>query len=128
VQELDDCEAKFKLIQQQFALEQEAHQSQQGGGPEEPLSQLSLGSGGSGPRRPQKSTPYLLSLRAGLGGWARGLGLTAVQLAENVEAGYLKHKHAEVGVGGAAGCCAVPRLGLYLMCFAACGCAVCLLR
>ncbi|KAI3425064.1 hypothetical protein D9Q98_008441 [Chlorella vulgaris] len=99
MEELDDCEAKFKLIQQQFALEQEAHQSsQQGGGPEEPLSQLSLGSGGSGPRRPQKSTPYLLSLRAGLGGWARGLGLTAVQLAENVEAGYLKHKHADVGV------------------------------
>lgn len=33
--------------------------------------------------------PY--AVPAGLGPWVSGLGLTAVQLAENVEAGYRKH-------------------------------------
>ncbi|KAL4440493.1 hypothetical protein ABPG75_003494 [Micractinium tetrahymenae] len=34
---------------------------------------------------------YALCIRAGLGSWVAGLGLTAAQLAENLEAGYRKH-------------------------------------
>lgn len=84
-QELDDIEAKFRLATQQFA-----------DAAEDQLSQLSLANGGPGgsgaKRRPQRTTPYALGLRAGLGGWVAGLGLTAGQLAENVEAGYKKHQ------------------------------------
>lgn len=74
-------EAKFRLATQQFSEAEEA------------LSQLSLANGGGGAtRRPQRTTPYALCLRAGLGGWVAGLGLSAGQLAENVEAGYKKHQ------------------------------------
>ncbi|KAL4442498.1 hypothetical protein ABPG77_005082 [Micractinium sp. CCAP 211/92] len=77
MEELDDCEAKFRLATQQSATE-------------DALSQLSLGGGPAG-RRPQKTSTYSLCIRAGLGDWVAGLGLTAAQLAENVEAGYRKH-------------------------------------
>lgn len=77
MEELDDCEAKFRLATQQSA-------------PEDALSQLSLGNGPAG-RRPQKTSSYALCIRAGLAPWVSGLGLTAAQLAENVEAGYRKH-------------------------------------
>ncbi|KAL4447813.1 hypothetical protein ABPG75_005032 [Micractinium tetrahymenae] len=77
MEELEDCEAKFRLATQQSA-------------PEDALSQLSLGNGPAG-RRPQKTSSYALCIRAGLGSWVAGLGLTAAQLAENVEAGYRKH-------------------------------------
>lgn len=51
MQELDDCEAKFRLATQQSA-------------PEDALSQLSLGNGPAG-RRPQKTSSYALCIRAG---------------------------------------------------------------
>jgi hypothetical protein len=91
LQELEDCEARFRLAAQQFA-------------PEDALSQLSLGGpasggGAAGARRPQKATPYSLCLRSGLGGWVRGLGLSAAQLADNVEAGYQKHTPVDLQVG-----------------------------
>ena len=88
VQELDDAEAKFRLITQQAAA-----------GAEEELSQLTLG-GAAGSRRPLKSTPYALCLRAGLGGWVSGLGLSAAQLAENVEATYQKHQAQDLQARG----------------------------
>lgn len=93
LQELDDIEAKFRLATQQFA------------DVEDPLSQLSLanGGGGSAKRRPQRTTPYALCLRAGLGGWVAGLGLSAGQLAENVEAGYKKHQPEDLRVSGGGG-------------------------
>ncbi|PSC69358.1 transcription elongation factor SPT6 [Micractinium conductrix] len=86
MEELDDAEAKFRLITQQAAA-----------GAEEELSQLTLG-GAAGSRRPLKSTPYALCLRAGLGGWVSGLGLSAAQLAENVEATYQKHQAQDLQV------------------------------
>ncbi|PRW45415.1 transcription elongation factor SPT6 isoform A [Chlorella sorokiniana] len=92
MEELDDIEAKFRLATQQFA----------DGGAEDQLSQLSLANGGGGgggaKRRPQRTTPYALCLRAGLGGWVAGLGLSAAQLAENVEAGYKKHQPEDLRV------------------------------
>jgi hypothetical protein len=93
-QELDDAEARFRLVQQRHAPDPASQ------APEEPLSQLSLG---GGKRRPTKTTPYMLCLRAGLGGWVAGLGLSAAQLAENVEAGFLKHTPASLPVRAAAG-------------------------
>ena len=95
LQELEDCEARFRLAAQQFA-------------PEDALSQLSLGGpasgGAAGARRPQKATPYSLCLRSGLGGWVRGLGLSAAQLADNVEAGYQKHTPVDLQVGCGPAC------------------------
>jgi hypothetical protein len=90
LQELDDCEAKFRMVQQQFS---DASEQQQADGAEEPLSQLSLGNGAVGPRRPQLAATrrYLHSHRAGLGAWVDGLGVSAAQLARNVEEGYKKH-------------------------------------
>lgn len=99
-QELEDCESKFRLATQQFA-------------PEDALSQLSLEGhpGMVGPRRRvQKSARYALCLRGGLGGWVQGLGLSAAQLAENVEAGYKKHEPTDLQVGG--GCFRVDRFSL----------------
>lgn len=52
LQELEDCEAKFRLATQQSA-------------PEDALSQLSLGNGPAG-RRPQKTSGYAHCIRAGV--------------------------------------------------------------
>ncbi|EFN54675.1 hypothetical protein CHLNCDRAFT_58171 [Chlorella variabilis] len=99
MEELGDCEAKFRMVQQQFS-DASDQQAAAAAAAEEPLSQLSLGNGAAGPRRPQQASArrYLHCLRAGLGGWVAGLGLTAAQLAENVEAGYQKHKPADLTV------------------------------
>lgn len=88
------------MVQQQFS-DASDQQAAAAAAAEEPLSQLSLGNGAAGPRRPQQASArrYLHCLRAGLGGWVAGLGLTAAQLAENVEAGYQKHKPADLTVG-----------------------------
>ncbi len=86
-QALDDVEAKYQLANAAATS-----------GAEEGLSQLSMedrlsqGAGAGGRRRPQKASAYALCRKGGLGAALRGMGLTAEQFADNVDATYKRHE------------------------------------